>query len=153
MCIRDSTWDFGDSSSGSGPNPPHSYSAAGTYTVTLTVSDGIESSMSTTSAEVTEQPVGVSVDSIEPNSIVEGGTVNVVIKGSGFQAGAAVSLEGGGGPAPKVVNVVVGDSSTITATIQTKKAGPPSNRYWDVRVTNPDSSTGVLAGGFIVIPQ
>ena len=85
--------------------------------------------------------------------MVEGETVDVTISGSGFQVGAAVSLEGGSGPAPKVVDVVVVDSSTITATIQTKNAGPPSNRYWGVRVTNPDNSTGVLVGGFIVIPQ
>jgi hypothetical protein len=119
----------------------------------LTVSDGIESSVSTTTAEVTDQPVGVTLDSIDPNSVVVGGTVSVVIKGSGFQMGAAVSLEGGSGPTPEVSDVVVVDSSTITATIQTKKGGPPRNRYWDVRVTNPDSSTGVLARGFIVIYQ
>jgi len=147
------TWEFGDSSSGSGVNPTHSYSTQGTFTVTLTVSDGITSSMSTTSAEVTEQPVGVSVDSIYPNSVTEGNSVNVTISGSGFQAGAVVSLEGGSGPTPAVLDVVVVDSSTITATIQTKNAGPPKNRYWDVRVTNPDSSTGVLASGFTVIPQ
>ncbi|MDH5376902.1 MAG: S8 family serine peptidase [Gammaproteobacteria bacterium] len=146
------SWDFGDSSSGTGVNPTHSYSAKGTFTVTLTVSDGTASSASTTSASVTEQPVGVSVTGIIPNSVVEGDSINVTISGSGFQSGASVSLEGGSGPAPKVVNVVVVDSSTITATIQTKKAGPPSNRYWDVRVTNPDSSTGVLVDGFIVIP-
>ncbi len=147
------SWDFGDSSSGTGVNPAHSYSAAGTYTITLTVSDGIASSTSTTTADVTDQPVGVTVTDITPNSVIEGSSVDVTISGSGFQTGATVSLEGGSGPTPAVLNVVVVDSSTITATIQTKSAGPPKNRYWDVRVTNPDSGTGVLAGGFIVIPQ
>jgi PKD repeat protein len=33
-------WDFGDGSTGSGPAPSHTYAAAGTYTVRLTVVDG-----------------------------------------------------------------------------------------------------------------
>ncbi|TDU84056.1 PKD domain-containing protein [Kribbella voronezhensis] len=33
-------WDFGDSASGSGVQPSHTYGAAGTYTVALTVTDG-----------------------------------------------------------------------------------------------------------------
>ena len=147
------SWLFGDGSSGAGVNPTHSYSSAGTYTVTLTVSDGTASSTSSTSASVIEQPVGVTVTSIAPDSVVEGNSVAVVITGSGFQDGAAVSLEGGSGPTPEVLDVVVVDSTTITATIQTKNAGPPKARYWDVRVTNPDGGTGVLAGGFTVIPQ
>jgi PKD repeat protein len=32
-------WDFGDNSTGTGPNPSHVYAAAGTYNVTLTVTD------------------------------------------------------------------------------------------------------------------
>ena len=32
-------WDFGDGASGTGVSPPHAYAAAGTYTVTLTVTD------------------------------------------------------------------------------------------------------------------
>ena len=34
-------WDFGDGKSAFGPTPHHAYLAAGTYTVTLTVSDGL----------------------------------------------------------------------------------------------------------------
>lgn len=33
-------WDFGDGATGTGPTPQHGYAAAGTYPVTLTVSDG-----------------------------------------------------------------------------------------------------------------
>jgi PKD domain-containing protein len=37
--IASYSWNFGDSSSGSGANPSHTYAAAGFYTVTLTVTD------------------------------------------------------------------------------------------------------------------
>ena len=37
--IIDYQWNFGDSTTGSGPTPSHAYAAAGTYNVTLTVED------------------------------------------------------------------------------------------------------------------
>lgn len=37
-------WDFGDGTSSSSPNPSHQYSAVGTYTVVLTVSNGTSNS-------------------------------------------------------------------------------------------------------------
>ncbi|UQX89374.1 PKD domain-containing protein [Jatrophihabitans telluris] len=39
--ISSYAWDFGDSTTAAGPTPAHSYSAAGTYTVTLTVTDNL----------------------------------------------------------------------------------------------------------------
>lgn len=46
------SWNFGDGSNGSGLNATHVYDSAGTYTVTLTVSDGKESATTTGSAVV-----------------------------------------------------------------------------------------------------
>ncbi len=37
-------WDFGDGSAGSGPSATHAYATLGTFTVTLVVSDGVDSS-------------------------------------------------------------------------------------------------------------
>ena len=145
------SWDFGDGSTGTGIGPANTYSAAGTYTVTLVVNDGVVASEpSTTTVAVTEPAAGVSVDGISPDSVVVGGSVDVTITGSGFQDGASVSLEGGQGPAPVVSNVVVVDSTTIDATITTRSGGPPRDRFWDVRVTDPDAGSGVLEGGFTV---
>jgi PKD repeat protein len=48
-------WDFGDDSTGAGVDPTHTYTTAGSYTVTLIVVDeeGAESAPSTTEVEVT----------------------------------------------------------------------------------------------------
>jgi hypothetical protein len=95
-------------------------------------------------------PAGVTVVGITPNSVLAGRSVNVTISGSGFAAGASVTLENGSGPALAVSNVAFVDANKITATITAKSGGPPGSRVWDVRVTNTDGSTGVLAGGFTV---
>jgi hypothetical protein len=94
----------------------------------------------------------LTVTGITPDTVSYPTEVDVTITGTGFQPGAAVSFEGGSGPTPTVSNVVVIDDSTITATVTVRAGGPPKTRYWDVRVTNPDSSTAVLADGFIVQP-
>ncbi len=80
-----------------------------------------------------------------------GTTIDVTISGSGFVDGADVTFENGSGPAPSV-SIIAVDASTITATVTAKSGGPPRNRVWDVRVTNPGGSSGVLAGGFTVTP-
>jgi hypothetical protein len=125
----------------------------GTDTFDYTVDDGNGGTdTATVTITVTESPPELTVTSITPNTAQAGTTVNVTIGGSGFVAGASVTFESGEGPAPDVSNVVVVDSNTITATVKIKSGGPPKNRVWDVRVTNPDSSSGVLVDGFTVTP-
>lgn len=50
------SWDFGDGSSGNGVSPSHTYVADGSYTMTLTVSDGYLSNMQTTSVDIINEP-------------------------------------------------------------------------------------------------
>jgi PKD repeat protein len=46
------TWNFGDGGSGSGNNPSHVYQNAGTFNVTVTVSDGEKSATGSTSVTI-----------------------------------------------------------------------------------------------------
>ena len=94
---------------------------------------------------------GVGVDSIIPGSMTVGTSISVTITGSGFAPGADVTFENGPGPAPTASGVVVVEATTITATLSVSSGGPPGTRVWDVRVTNTDTSTGGLVGGFEVV--
>lgn len=129
--------------------------SVGTHTITASVTDsgGLTGSASVSvTVSASPPPADVTVTGITPNSVQAGSSVNVTISGSGFAAGAAVVLQNGTGPTPQVSNVVVVNANTITATISASSGGPPRNRVWDVRVTNSNGSSGVLAGGFTVTP-
>ena len=105
-----------------------------------------------TTVVVNDATAGVTVNGITPNSMPAGTSVEVPVTGSGFEANADLSFQNGSGPAPTGADIVVVDVDTITATITSKSGGPPVDRVWDVRVTNPDGSSGVLVGGFTVTP-
>ena len=124
----------------------------GTHIITASVTDSGSASISLTVGTPPPPPPGVSVTSINLNTMQSGTTIDVTITGTGFVDGAEVTFEGGAGPNLTVSNVVVVDANTITATITTKSGGPSKDRVWDVRVTNSDSSTGVLIGGLTVTP-
>ncbi len=50
-------WDFGDGTTGTGPNPTHAYTSLGSFTVTLVVSDGIDNSApATATASIANLP-------------------------------------------------------------------------------------------------
>jgi VCBS repeat-containing protein len=125
---------------------------AGTDSFTYRANDGqADSNLVRVSITVIGEPI--SVTDIQPNTVAAGTTIDATIFGLSFVAGANVTFENGNGPAPAAANVVVAsDGKSLTATIGAKSGGPPRNRVWDVRVTNPDGSTAFLAAGFTVTP-
>jgi hypothetical protein len=114
--------------------------------------DDASNDSNSTTVIVNEQTEGVTVTSIYPNTMQAATTKDVTITGSGFVGNAEVIFENGKGPAPTASEVIVVNANTITATVTAKSGGPPRDRKWDVRVTNPDGSSGVLEGGFTVTP-
>jgi hypothetical protein len=92
----------------------------------------------------------VTVDGISPDTTDAGTMTDGTITGEGFQAGATVSFANGTGAAPTAdVTYVSADGLTIEAVVTAHKNAKAA--VWDVRVTNPDASTGTLTAGFTVI--
>jgi subtilisin family serine protease len=111
-----------------------------TLTLTATFSDG-----STATAVTTVAGAAVTVSSVSPNQGIPGAAVPVTITGSGFAAGATVSLSGVGITAS---NVSVGSATQLTATLTIASGAALGAR--DVTVTNSGGGAGTLAGGFTV---
>ena len=91
-------------------------------------------------------PAPPTITSIAPNSIRAGSQSTVTISGSDFYNGIDVSFVNGSGKIPAASNVVVVNSSTITATVSVASGGSPSDPVWDLQVGG-----AVLANAFTVI--
>lgn len=87
-------WSFGDGASAAGPKPVHTYSKAGTYTVTLTVTDrgGYTDSLSQTidvvGSATQPSPVGPSPTPAPPTSVTKtrrGFTVHILLMPQGLR--------------------------------------------------------------------
>ncbi|MFL6214057.1 MAG: IPT/TIG domain-containing protein [Blastocatellia bacterium] len=79
-----------------------------------------------------------SVSSISPTSGPSSGGTSVTISGANFLSGATVTFGG-----TSAINVIVSNSTTITATTPANTTGAV-----DVTVTNTDGQSGTLANGF-----
>jgi hypothetical protein len=110
--------------------------AAGAVTVTVTNTDAQSGSL--TNGYTYSSNPAPTVTSISPNTGLSTGGTAVTITGTGFLAGATVSL---GGTAATGVNVV--SSTSITATTPAHAAGAVT-----VTVTNSDAQSGSLASGY-----
>jgi hypothetical protein len=109
--------------------------AAGAVTVSVTNSDAQSGSLPN---GYTYRNPAPTVTSITPNTGTSAGGTSVTIAGTGFVAGATVSL---GGTAATAVNVV--SSTSITATTTAHAAGAVN-----VVVTNTDTQSGTLTNGY-----
>jgi hypothetical protein len=75
----------------------------------------------------------------------------MTITGTGFQTGALITFEGGQGTLQEILAIQFVDSKTIVVTM-TARNSTTSMQVWDIRVTNPDSTTFVLMDAFTVLP-
>jgi PKD repeat protein len=123
--ITSYAWDFGDGGTGTGITPSHTYSTAGTYTVSLTVTDnnGAQNSAQTTATISNSSSVSLSSVSVNPASVTGGtsSTGTVTLSGVAPTGGAIVSLSSSNTAAAQVpANVTVAaGSTTATFTVTT----------------------------------
>lgn len=90
-------WSFGDGSSGTGAAPSHTYAAAGTYQVTLTVTDNAGASGTKTSAVTVTAPTTTTYASDDFNRTVTGGWGTAPVGGAWTPSGSALNVGGGVG--------------------------------------------------------
>jgi PKD repeat protein len=110
------TWDFGDGSSSTLQSPVHTYSASGTYTVTLTASNAIGSDAATSSIQVTVLPPAVAFAGTDVSGC----------------PGDSLQLQASGG-----VNYVWTPSAGLTnANVANPVAIITANRTYVVRITD-----------------
>lgn len=94
----------------------------------------------------------IAIQGVTPNAAQADSTVVLTITGSGFQSGALVAFEGGQGLPQEIVTTQVVNSNTIIVTFIARNDGTLGAQIWDIRVTNPDTSSAVLADAFTVVP-
>jgi hypothetical protein len=87
---------------------------------------------------------------ITPNSAPASANVNLTITGSNFVNGAVVNFEGAQGTAPQITTTQVVNPTTVVITVNVPADGGFGAQVWDVRVTNPNNTTSVLADAFTV---
>ncbi len=90
--IESVEWDFGDGSTGTGDDVKHTYEADGTYTATLTISDGMSTAQSqqTISVGANSEEVSAADDSLETEEDTVG---NVDVLANDTPAGALEVIE------------------------------------------------------------
>jgi hypothetical protein len=106
-----------------------------------------------TPTETTTPIAQLTIQTIDPISAEANTTVNMTIIGSGFQVGALVTFEGGQGLPQEILAIQVVNPTMIVVTMTTRNDGTFGEQTWDVRVTNPDTSTVVLEDAFTVVPE
>ena len=128
---------------------------AGLYSFTYKVNDGsADSNVATVTITVNPPPIAtVSVTGINPNVVRQNaGIIAFVITGTGFADGASVIFTSGSGSTPRVLNVTRNSSTQLTANVEIRAGKIRRIRPWDVRVTNPDGSTGIGVKLLTIMP-
>jgi PKD repeat protein len=140
--ISSYAWDFGDANGGSGVTPEHTYGTAGTYPVTLIVTDndGAPSAPELKNVPVSDAAPNPEDIGCSPNFGSLNQRLSVTVSGTGFQNGATVDF----GARIAVQGVTFVDATELTVRIKIQRRANTGPR--DVTVTNLDggSGTGVV---------
>ncbi|HXX56138.1 MAG TPA: hypothetical protein VEI81_08575, partial [Methanoregula sp.] len=120
------------------------FAPAGSYSVTVTNTDGGNVTRAATFTVTSNTPT---VTGIAPANANRGWPVGTTITGTNFQAGATVKLNRTGYADIPATGVTVVSATSITCTFSL--AGVQSGA-WNVVVTNPDGKQGMRANGFTV---
>lgn len=132
--IASYSWNFGDSSTGSGSIVTHSFSTAGTYSVVLTVTDNAVLANSTSSSVIiTDRPPTISFTA-SSNSTTTGKAVTIAITASDPDGSvSSIKVDWGDGTIDNLSGVTTGDSHTFTLS-------GSSSKTFTVTVTVTDNS-------------
>ncbi len=134
----------GTINSGQGTNAiSYTAGAAGSLTIQVTVTLAGCPDTKSTNVTVTAAPPAVTITNVNPNAVSYLGGRQIVITGSGFLAGATVTI---GGSA--ATNVTVDSATQITARTPAHAPG-----MVDVTVTNTNATTATLTNGLTYYPQ
>jgi len=144
------SWTFGDGGTSIAQSPLYVYLNAGTFTVSLMVSNGTGSDTLTRPNYITVSTPAPTVTSIMPNTGMQGTSVSITnLAGSNFVSGATVKLKRTGDPDIDATGVTVVSSTQITCTFPIPSGA--TTGLWNVVVTNPDTQSGTLTNGFMVM--
>lgn len=137
-------WDFGNGQTSSLQNPSTTYSTAGTFTVTLTVSDGLSSTTATRTVTVTVPPGPVAGFTANPTSGTSPLSVTFTDTSTGTIASWAWDLGNGVTSALQTPPVQTYTTGTWTATlVVTDNAGLSSTFTQTIVVTDPNPTCQV----------
>lgn len=124
-------WDFGDGATATGQSPAHTYTAAGSYTVSLTVTDGTGSTSTHTMAVNAASTVDPPVISRAQKA---GSPFRIKIYGSNFHPGCVVKINGTPVPQVKFKN----DGKLVAKKGKILKTMAPKGTKVQITVENTD---------------
>lgn len=140
-------WTFGDGSTGTGANPGHTYSAAGTYLVTVRVDDGfggIASAQMTIAVAAAPTPVPVArinfqpvKSPVMPGWLVDGGALYGVRGGLSYGWSASISTSA------RDRNSTQSPDQRYDTLLQTQLKGSPT---WNLAVENGTYRVRIVCG-------